>query len=200
MSVSLEPPGTHSQMYCTYVVDEFGEDDLPVSQNLPKYSCVCLGGTFDRIHRGHVHLLGTAAAVVSDGGQILVGIADGPLLVAKLHCDMIEPVQKRGATVEDLLRKYVEARGTTGVEIKTFRIFDPYGPAVEEQLSSGCLIVSAETLAGGHKVNVERRAKSLPMIDLVVVPLIKDLQGEKLSSSRIREEESQSNCSDLPEP
>jgi hypothetical protein len=52
------------------------------------YNRVVLGGTFDRLHNGHKLLLSTAALLTRKGGQVDIGIADGPLIARKTLTDV----------------------------------------------------------------------------------------------------------------
>ena len=39
-----------------------------------QFKCLCLGGTFDRLHNGHKVLLSVAALLLADGGRMVIGV------------------------------------------------------------------------------------------------------------------------------
>ncbi|XP_020112965.1 phosphopantetheine adenylyltransferase 1-like isoform X1 [Ananas comosus] len=148
------------------------------------YGAVVLGGTFDRLHDGHRRLLKASAELARD--RIVVGVCTGPMLTKKELPHLIEPVEKRMKAVEDYIKSI-----KPGLVIQVEPIEDPYGPSiVDEKLDA--IIVSKETLSGGHAVNRKRAEKGLPLLKVEVVDLISgDTDGEKLSSSTLRKLEAE---------
>lgn len=236
--------------YTVHIVEEFDVEQLPTLKHIPATSTVCLGGSFDRIHRGHLLLIATAIACVRPCGKLLIGIADGPLLTKKLYTGMVRDYAYRANDVRSIVESYaclrpellelikedeLSSRGASrvskpppsrkssslsgpyaasysadsyfkrtlpsnyrlNIDVKAFSIYDPYGPSITEALTDGLLVVSTETLIGGHMVNIERQRLGLRPIQLVVVPLLRDDLGEKVSSGRLREEESLSETPDV---
>ncbi|MEM3586519.1 MAG: hypothetical protein QXO71_04275 [Candidatus Jordarchaeaceae archaeon] len=49
------------------------------------------------------------------------------------------------------------------------------------------LVATEETLSGVKKINIIRKEKGLPPLEVVLVPLILDQYGQRISSTRIRE-------------
>ncbi len=136
---------------------------------------VIVAGTFDRLHAGHKALLGLAARV---GREVVVGLADGPLLRSKKLREMIEPFETRKAALERFL-------SSIGVEHEIVRITDPIGPAGDDPLLEA-LVVSEETYPGAIAVNEVRRERGLAPLVVVVAPLVPAKDGGRLSSTRIR--------------
>ena len=122
------------------------------AHELKASSDVALGGTFDYIHNGHRLLLTQAALVATN--RILVGVANGILLKdKKTLSELIKPVEERIAEVEALIRDIQPE-----LCIEVVPITDVYGPTAWDEKREG-LVVSAETVSGGDKVNEERKRR-----------------------------------------
>lgn len=159
-------------------------DDEPVTESEPDpgpgpYGAVVLGGTFDRLHDGHRRLLKVSAELARE--RIVVGVCDGPMLAKKELAELIEPVKTRMKAVEDYIKSI-----KPGLIVHVEPIMDPYGPSIiDDKLDA--IIVSKETLAGGHSVNKKRAEKGLSQLKVEVVDLLpEETSGEKLSSSALR--------------
>jgi len=136
---------------------------------------VIVAGTFDRLHEGHKILLSTSAKL---GEEILVCIADGPLLLGKKFKEKIQSFEDRRRKVE----RFLTALGTP---FSTVKILDPVGPAGSDELADA-IVVSTETYPGALKVNSERRERGLRELFIIVCPLVIAENGKPISSERIR--------------
>ncbi|HIE24246.1 MAG TPA: pantetheine-phosphate adenylyltransferase [Candidatus Korarchaeota archaeon] len=136
---------------------------------------VIVAGTFDRLHEGHKALLRTSAEL---GEEVLVCIADGPLLIGKNFREKIESYDVRKRKVEDFLRS-INAR------FSIVKILDPIGPAGSDPRTDA-IVVSTETYPGALRVNFERKKNGLKELVIVVCPLVVAEDGKPISSSRIR--------------
>ncbi|SJM84072.1 related to Phosphopantetheine adenylyltransferase [Zygosaccharomyces bailii] len=147
-----------------------------------KYQVSALGGTFDHIHDGHKILLTVAAFLTSS--RLIVGITDQELLLKKKFRDYLESFDERCMNVTRFLALLKPALKVEIVPIKD--VCGPTGTVPEIE----CLIVSRETVEGGHAVNKTRLKKKLPKLDIAVVNVLggKEEDGwkEKLSSTELR--------------
>ncbi len=134
-----------------------------------------VGGAFDRLHKGHRRLLEVASYLAED---ILVGLADGPLLTGKPLNELILPYEERKRRLEEFLRKKM-------VNFHVVRIVDPIGPASEDE-EAEIIVVTPETYERALLINEEREKRGLKELIIVVVPLVKAEDGKPLKSSRIR--------------
>lgn len=152
-----------------------------------KYELVATGGTFDIIHKGHVELLKKAFEISS---TVIIGLTSDEL------------AQKKGKkTINDYSTRLVSLTGIIekNFPASSFRISkldNDFGPAVLEG-DVQALVTSDETSFQGDILNKLRAEKNLPKVDVIVVPMVLAKDGKKISTSRIKKSEidSQGNLS-----
>ncbi|GJP55505.1 hypothetical protein CLOM_g14456 [Closterium sp. NIES-68] len=152
------------------------------------YSCVVVGGTFDRLHDGHRLLLRTAAAAAQQ--RVVVGITVGRMLQSKELCELIQPFEQRQQAVTHFLQGE-----KPGVRVEAVAIEDPFGPSITDP-HMDAIAVSVETEKGGHAVNEKRVANGLKPLDVIVVHLVDEGgehvgMDEKISSTQLRQRDRQ---------
>ncbi|XP_072212559.1 bifunctional coenzyme A synthase isoform X1 [Excalfactoria chinensis] len=150
---------------------------------LPAFSDVAVGGTFDRLHGAHRLLL--SACCLLARRRLLVGVADGELLRHKVLRELIEPYELREAKLREFLADVQPA-----VLYDIVPLGDPYGPAVTDP-ELRCIVVSEETRRGGEAVNKKRIENGLAALELFEIELMEDphhglSEEEKISSSSLR--------------
>lgn len=134
-----------------------------------------LGGTFDHFHAGHQALLAGAGAVAE---RISVGMVVNPSQSEKLWPASVQSLETRKTAVS----RYLES---LTIDAKVMELSDQAGTAASDE-SMDCLVVTADTLAGGRAVNTLRRKNGLSSLPLIEVPLVMADNGEPISSTRIR--------------
>lgn len=150
-----------------------------------KYKVSALGGTFDHIHDGHKILLTIAAFITSS--KLIVGVTDQDLLTNKKYKEYLETVDQRCDNVKKFLALL---KPSLKVEIVLIRdVCGPTGTVPEIE----ALVVSRETVQGGHFVNETRVEKGLTELDISVANVLggKEEDGwkEKLSSTELRKKD-----------
>ncbi|XP_041029250.1 bifunctional coenzyme A synthase isoform X1 [Carcharodon carcharias] len=158
-------------------------EDSSLYENIPSYSDVVLGGTFDRLHSAHRILLSISCLLT--GKRLLIGVADGELLNRKMLKELIEPYQER---VEKLRKFLLDVNPAVQYDLVPLK--DPYGPAITDP-NLNCIVVSDETQKGGEAVNRKRLENALQELAIHKISLIKDVhhtadEEEKISSSTLR--------------
>lgn len=148
------------------------------------YGEVLLGGTFDRLHEGHKRLLRKAFEV---GDYVYIGLTTDSYIKRskKTLKEHITPYAERLF----FLRKYLQEQG---VLLRTIilPLEDKTGPkALDPTLDA--LVVTDDTLKGGHLVNDLRREHNVPPLNLVVVPLLTDDTQQVISSTQLRRREAE---------
>lgn len=134
---------------------------------------VCLGGTFNVIHEGHIALLSRAFA---EGDEIYVGLTSDTM--ARAHRSV--PVQGYDTRLKNLTEAL--SKLSKGKPFHVFQIDDEFGPAARENYD--VIVVSEETLKGAERVNIFRAAGGLKPLKIVVVDMVL-AQGKPISSTRI---------------
>ncbi|BFF99432.1 bifunctional coenzyme A synthase [Drosophila madeirensis] len=147
------------------------------------YPSVVLGGTFDRIHLGHKIFL--TQAVLRTCKRLVVGVTTAAMTKSKTLPDLILPVEERIAQLREFL---TDIDSTLQYEIVP--IDDPFGPTQHDP-DLDMIVVSAETLRGGQKVNELRSGKQLRELDIFVIDIVESnvhdgIHETKISSSNTR--------------
>ena len=143
---------------------------------MKKYTKVCLGGTFDRIHIGHERLLKIAFEV---GEEVIIGLTSDTKAKRGRVNEKLSSFKNRYTNLENFLSKQFD------INFSIVELNDDWGPgALDEDLDA--IIVSEETEKVASELNKKRDLKALHPLDIVAVPLILDKKGEKISSTRIR--------------
>ena len=155
-----------------------------------KYPLVAVGGTFDFLHEGHIHLLSKSFEI---GEKVIIGVTSDNLARGKNH--YVPPLNVR----IEKLKSFLKDKGWLH-RAEIVILEDPYGPTITEREISA-IVVSEETLARALEINRIRRSKLLPPLKVIVIPLVKDFDYRPISSTKIRRNERHyikffnSNCS-----
>ncbi|MEM1544893.1 MAG: pantetheine-phosphate adenylyltransferase [Candidatus Methanomethylicia archaeon] len=147
---------------------------------MSKYAYVCLGGTFNHLHKGHKVIIETAFTI---GDKVLIGLADEHLIKNKEYHNLIESYEER----ERKIRDFLAAKGWLD-RVEIVPISDVFGPAVSIP-DLDAIIVSEETERRALEINEIREKKGLKKLDIIVIKLVKAENGKPISSTRIRKGE-----------
>ena len=143
---------------------------------MPKFHYAAMGGTFDVLHNGHKALL-AAAFAVSD--SVLIGVTTDKF--ASLNGKKLTRThQKRVFSLMRYIRRVFPGRTFIITELN-----DTFGPSVLESHIEA-LIVSEETARQGDLLNHMRAQKKMRPVEIVVVPMVMAADGNRISSTRIR--------------
>ena len=155
---------------------------------MSKFSLIAMGGTFDIIHHGHITLLSTAFDI-SD--KVIIGLTSD------------EFVQKKG---KNPIHKYDERlKNLTSIIFKKFpnsyfeinQLNNDFGPAVFEK-EVQALVVSDETKNQGNILNKLRTERNISPVEIIVVPMTLAKDGKRISTTRIKNSEIDSDGNLLP--
>jgi len=155
---------------------------------MSKFSLIAMGGTFDIIHHGHITLLSTAFDISE---KVIIGLTSD------------EFVQKKG---KNPIHKYDERlKNLTSIIFKKFpnsyfeisQLNNDFGPAVFEK-EVQALVVSDETKNQGNILNKLRTERNLSPVEIIVVPMTLAKDGKRISTTRIKNSEIDSDGNLLP--
>ena len=155
---------------------------------MSKFSLIAMGGTFDIIHHVHITLLSTAFNISE---KVIIGLTSD------------EFVQKKG---KNPLHKYDERlKNLTSIIFKKFpnsyfeisQLNNDFGPAVFEK-EVQALVVSDETKNQGNVLNKLRTEGNLSPVEIIVVPMTLAKDGKRISTTRIKNSEIDSDGNLLP--
>ncbi len=136
---------------------------------------LCLvGGTFDRFHIGHAHLL-TNTLAAAELAEVWITSDE----MARIKSPQIESFETRREAVLSWADVHADGR------IKTFELKDSFGPAPKRSDCDG-IICTPETLSNCNEINSRRLASGLTPLEVIEVPHLLDDEGGLVSSTRIR--------------
>ncbi|MHA2364130.1 MAG: pantetheine-phosphate adenylyltransferase [Candidatus Hodarchaeales archaeon] len=150
---------------------------MPIKEP-PQFNWIVLGGTFDKLHDGHLLLLSTAFKL-SKG--VSIGLTSSTYLekYPKKHKDKIFPYSFRLSQLISYLSKH------QFVNYHIFPIDHPWGPTAKSALFDA-IVVSEETLPTVIKINESRKKNGLAALVPIIIPGALSRTGEYLSSTKIR--------------
>jgi pantetheine-phosphate adenylyltransferase len=136
-----------------------------------------MGGTFDVFHLGHEALIRRALDVSE---HVLIGLTTDERADRGRSGFVVTPYAHRKNRLEEWLR-------SEGVEkrVEIVPLNDDWGPAALGEDFEG-IIVSEETEGMAGALNRVRKEKGADKLDVIVVPLVQAYDGHRISSSRIR--------------
>jgi pantetheine-phosphate adenylyltransferase len=141
-----------------------------------KYRKVAVGGTFEKLHRGHEKLVDEAFEV---GEFVVIGLTTDRMLgvYTKPH-----PVGSYNDRRRELLNYLTKKGFKSGFHITP--IDDPYGST----LSDGeieALVVSSETSGRALEINALREEKGLRPLKVIVIDMVLAEDAVPISTERI---------------
>jgi pantetheine-phosphate adenylyltransferase len=143
------------------------------------FRLVATGGTFDVMHAGHIALLDKAFSISS---HVIIGLTSDEH-AAKKGKKLWHTYHQRLGALKLLIEKKF-----AGKSYVISPLDNDFGPAVLEK-GVEALIVSDETAYQGDALNIQRKQRGLGPVQTVIVPMILASDGNRISSTRIRNRE-----------
>lgn len=139
----------------------------------PSWRRCLVGGTFDRFHAGH-RLLLKSAQRHADFIEIHVSSDE----MADLKATNIQSLDIRMAAIDAFV-------ASQGLNATLHELVDANGPAPHHE-TADAIVATPETESPCHAINDLRMANGLPVLEVIVIDHALAMDGEWLSSSRIR--------------
>lgn len=141
------------------------------------YEWAAIGGTFDRLHKGHKTLLRRAFEL---GKKVLIGLTTQEMVKHKSDWENIAKYDER----ESELENWLQSEGYN--ERYIIRpLHDKFGPAISmEELQ--LIVVSEETCPVAKEINEIRNEHGLSLLHIAVLTMVMAEDHTSISSTRIR--------------
>ena len=140
---------------------------------------VCIGGTFNILHKGHKLLIKKAFEISRENGFVFIGISTGNLLKEKKD---VKTYTERKKNIEKYITK---SEFVNPVKIQPIK--DKYGSSVEGDFDA--IIVSSETYNVAEEINKKRKQKRKKPLEIIQIPFVLAKDGIPISSTRIKNNE-----------
>ena len=143
------------------------------------FTLTALGGTFDIIHVGHIALIQKAVSVSE---KIIIGLTSD-VFISKNGKKVINNFEQRSKNLEKIIHE-----NFPDCSFDIAKLDDDFGPAVI-QGDVQALVVSEETSKKGNILNALRKERKLTPVEIITVPMKMASDGNRISSTRIRNSE-----------
>ena len=136
-----------------------------------------MGGTFDHLHEGHKYLISTALSLSK---KVVIGLTSESLLKNKEFFSKMQSYDERETAIISYISKISDIS-----RVEIVKLEDPYGPPIHEEDYEG-IIVSQETYKNALTINNMREKNGFKPMIIIVIPILKNSNNEKISSTIIR--------------
>lgn len=140
---------------------------------------VCLGGTFDLLHKGHKKLIDKSFEIAGKNGFVFIGLSTNKITKRK---KIVGTYKERQKNLQDYL---FEKCFIDRALIKP--ISDKYGPSIEDDFDA--IVVSPETFETSEEINLIRVEKGKKPLKIIKIPFVLAEDGKPISSTRILKRE-----------
>ena len=140
---------------------------------------VCIGGTFDIIHKGHEILISKAFEVATKEGFVFIGLTKNNLIDKKKNV-------KNWYLRKKNLERYISKKDYKA-DFIIEGIEDIYGPTIENDFDA--IVVSKETEENAKKINKKRKDKNKKPMKIIIIPYLYAEDNLPISTTRIKKGE-----------
>ncbi len=140
---------------------------------------ICVGGTFNRLHKGHKLILRKAFKHAGKDGTVFIGLATGSLVRNKEETRHLDKRKKE-------LEKYLLKEGYN-IQAEIVPITNKYGLTLDEDFDA--IVISPETERIAIQINHKRVLKGKRPLKIIRIPFVLAEDGKPISSTRINNKE-----------
>jgi pantetheine-phosphate adenylyltransferase len=140
---------------------------------------VCVGGTFNNLHKGHKLLIVKASESAGINGLVYIGLAKGNLVKNKKN---IKSYNDRKIALKHFLDQKKFLKKTIIVPIE-----NKYGLTLIEDYDA--IVVSPETEKIAEEINHKRKQMGKQQLIIIKIPYVLSEDGKPISSTRINNKE-----------
>ena len=144
---------------------------------MKKYEKVAVGGTFDKLHRGHKALLSKAFEI---GEKVVIGLSSDDFVSKMGKPHITATYAERLKELQAFLEKNGLLKRAEIVALK-----DPYGLTISGK-GLDALVVSKETESIADKINKIRVEAGLPTLKIITISMVPAENCNPISTTRIR--------------
>jgi len=140
---------------------------------------VCVGGTFNKLHKGHKSLIEKAFESAGKNGFVYIGLSTGELIKNKKN---IKSFNDRKKVLEHFLhqKNFLNKAIIVPIDKK-------YGLTLTEDYDA--IVVSTETKKIAKEINLKRKQIGKKPLKIIKIPYVLSEDGEPISSTRINNKE-----------
>jgi len=146
-----------------------------------KFRTVGLGGTFDKLHKGHRTLLTKAFKI---GERVTIGLSSDEFAKKMKKPHRTDRYERR----KEELKIFLKHQGLLE-RAEIIPINDAYGGVLLSPGTVEALVVSRETEPVAHEVNEKRKEIGLAPLEIVVIDMVPSENCKSISTTRIRAKE-----------
>jgi len=114
--------------------------------------------------------------------EVEIGLTTQNLLEKKQHSSKLEEYKARAESINEFVNSFTKLSRINIVEIRNWKDMSRYAQSPDYE----GLVVSQETYENALMLSKEREEIGLNPLILIIIPLIKDKNNKKISSTSIR--------------
>jgi inosine/xanthosine triphosphatase len=142
---------------------------------------IVLGGTFDKLHKGHKALFQRAFELVGQG-HIIVGLTSD--VMAQMNRErMVRPYDERKLELQKYLKPLINGTPNTSYEI--IEIDEVFNKAITQDIIADVLVLSEGRKLVGEQTNEHRKKHGKSELKLEVVPYVMAQDGLPIKATRV---------------
>jgi pantetheine-phosphate adenylyltransferase len=140
------------------------------------YNHVILGGTFDGLHKGHIHILTRAFEA---GARVTIGLTSEAYIRRYKRGQGVRPFSKRYAALTSWLRRQGHAARVTIVPLD-----NRFGPAILGDFDA--IVSTDQNRSVANEINTVRAERGVAPLAIIDVALVACEDQKPISSTRVR--------------